>query len=85
MAFGAIFNFASWIYITVLLVCSCAYLHTCYLDPACSLQGSKYAKADESKKHGFWGIIFKLARVGERCSLFVSAACVALAVHTLLF
>ena len=85
MAFGAVFSFASWLYITVLLICSASYVHTCYLDPDCSLLGSAYSKAGEDSRHGVRGIVFKLARVGERCSLVVSVAFVALAVHTLLF
>ena len=82
---AAIFSFASWITILLLLICSSAYFHTAYWDPDCSKKGLKYAKLDESKRHGCLGIVYKLARVGERLSLPVSIACVFMAVHTLFF
>ena len=154
MALGAIFSFASWIYITLLVICkyqdalgslvflffvlcccwkssiitsnffkqqqkcgyvnrqatnksyplffftalyllllhskrcmagSAAYTHTCWLDPAASLQGMKYSSSSESNKHGIKGMVFKLARVGERQSLLVSLSLVAMAIHTICF
>ena len=144
MALGAIFSFASWIYVSLLIICtsstsiflfpfsscffllvcsfslfipfphsnfppslthtlsllsppppttttttttttgSAAYTHTCWMDPAASLQGMKYSQSSESKKHGLQGIVFKLARVGERLSGVICLSLICMAVHTII-
>jgi hypothetical protein len=63
---------------------SAAYTHTCWLDPAASLQGMKYSQNPEGSKHGMQGIVFKLARVGERLSGVVSLCLVCVAIHTIM-
>ena len=80
---AAIFNFASWVSVFLLFVCACTYLHT-KLDSDCSLMGrpSKFAK---TWQHGIGGLWWKAARIGERCSPYVSVACVLMAIHTLFF
>ena len=72
-----------WIFYT--LIGSAAYTHTCWLDPDASLRGMQFSKASEDSKHGIKGIVFKLARVGERQSLMVSLSLVCMAVHTICF
>ena len=55
------------------------------MDPAASLQGMKYSQSSESNRHGIKGMVFKLARVGERQSFVVSLCLVCMAVHTICF
>lgn len=67
----AVFNFQALLTVLLLLICTCAYLRarvTSWID-YCKI-GSK-------------GIPYKLARVGERLSPFVSLALIAVALHTL--
>jgi hypothetical protein len=80
---AAIFNFASWVSVFLLFVCACTYLHT-KLDSDCSLQG-RPSKFSKSWQHGIGGLWWKAARIGERCSPYVSVACVFMALHTLFF
>jgi hypothetical protein len=69
---------------TTTTIGSAAYAHTCWMDPAASLQGMKYSQSSESKKHGLQGIVFKLARVGERLSGVICLSLICMAVHTII-
>ncbi|CAO1631501.1 unnamed protein product [Jaminaea pallidilutea] len=69
---SALFNFQSLLLVVLLLVCT-----------------STYARATapglvDRNKAGFFGLFFKMARIGERLSPYVSLACLVMAVYTLL-
>ncbi len=64
----AIFSFEGLLIVFVLLVCTCAYLHGLYP-----------ALLDRSKT-GVTGVLWKMARIGERLSPWVAAACLLLGV-----
>ncbi|CAO1617962.1 unnamed protein product [Parajaminaea phylloscopi] len=67
---SALFNFQSLLLVILLLVCT-----------------STYARATapgliDRNKEGFLGLFFKMARIGERLSPYVSIACLIMAVYT---
>ncbi|PWN26680.1 DUF1242-domain-containing protein, partial [Jaminaea rosea] len=69
---SALFNFQSLLLVILLLICT-----------------STYARATapgliDRNKAGFFGLFFKMARIGEqRLSPYVSIACLVMAVYTL--
>ena len=68
---SAIFNFQSLLSVLLLLVCTCAYIR------------SLWPSLLDRNKTGLRGTFWKFARIGERLSPWVAAACVLMAVHTL--
>ncbi len=68
----AVFSFQGLLIVFVLLVCTCAYLRAFYP-----------AMLDRSKT-GVTGVLWKMARIGERLSPWVAVACVVLGVLHLL-
>jgi len=68
---SAIFNFQALLTVILLLVCTCAYVR------------GLWPSLVDRNKTGLLGTFWKCARVGERLSPWVAAACLAMAVHTL--
>ncbi|WKY03463.1 hypothetical protein Q1695_004875 [Nippostrongylus brasiliensis] len=64
---SAIFNFQSLISVLLLLICTCAYIR------------SFAPKLIDRNKEGLLGVFWKLARIGERLSPWVSASCFCMA------
>ena len=60
----ALFNFEGIVIVILLLICTCAYVHSLY--PALL----------DRNKTGLTGVLWKLARIGERVSPYVAGACV---------
>ena len=79
---SAIFDFASLLLVLLLLICVCAFVRdaTKRRDPTTRQMTSWL----DGHKHDVRGLPWKLARIGERLSPFVAAACVAMAVHLLM-
>ncbi|CCG83741.1 protein of unknown function [Taphrina deformans PYCC 5710] len=67
----AIFNFQSLMMVLLLLICTCTYVH------------GYSAKFMDAHKHGALGTFWKLARVGERLSPYVSLSLIAMAISLL--
>ncbi|KAL3229144.1 hypothetical protein RNJ44_02231 [Nakaseomyces bracarensis] len=67
---SALFNFASLLQVLLLLVCSCTYIHTQWP-----------SLLDRYKNHDILGMFWKMARIGERASPYVSIACIAMAIN----
>ncbi|KAK9468189.1 hypothetical protein V1512DRAFT_258943 [Lipomyces arxii] len=65
---SALFNFQSLLLVILLLVCTATYAHQ--MVPAIM----------NRNRHGFFGIFWKAARIGERLSPYVSLCCVVMAV-----
>jgi len=65
---SALFNFQSLLVVVLLLICTCAYVR------------SAYRSLLDNNRTGMLGIFWKMARVGERLSPYVSAACIVLAI-----
>ena len=59
----ALFNFEGILLVLLLLICTCAYVRSLYP-----------ALLDRSKT-GLSGLLWKLARIGERLSPYVAASC----------
>ncbi|XP_062340188.1 protein kish-A [Osmerus eperlanus] len=68
---SAVFNFQSLLTVILLLICTCAYLHT--LAPSLL----------DKNKTGILGIFWKCARIGERKSPYVALCCAVMAVAVL--
>ena len=68
---SAIFNFQSLLTVILLLICTCAYVR------------GLWPSLLDKNKTGPLGTFWKFARIGERLSPYVAAACVVMAVHTL--
>ncbi|KAH6902555.1 hypothetical protein BKA70DRAFT_1305956 [Coprinopsis sp. MPI-PUGE-AT-0042] len=68
---SALFNFQSLLLVILLFICTCSYVRAI----APSLV--------DRNKHGFQGLLFKSARIGERLSPYVALACVGMAVALL--
>ncbi|KAG5672112.1 putative Protein kish-B [Polypedilum vanderplanki] len=64
---SALFNFQSLLSVILLLICTCAYLR------------SLFPSFIDRNKTGMLGIFWKLARIGERKSPWVSVACLLMA------
>lgn len=67
----AIFNFESMVTVTLLLICTCAYLR------------GMFPSLLDRNKTGFLGIFWKCARIGERLSPWVAFACISLGIKKL--
>ncbi|ROT78456.1 putative protein kish-A-like [Penaeus vannamei] len=68
---SALFNFQSLLSVLLLMICTCAYIRSF----APSLL--------DRQKTGLVGTFWKMARIGERKSPWVAAACVMMAVNVL--
>ncbi|TGZ66138.1 hypothetical protein CRM22_005492 [Opisthorchis felineus] len=68
---SALFNFQSLLSVILLLICTCAYVR--HFSPALL----------DSHKHGFLGLFWKCARIGERKSPYVALSCVIMAIAVL--
>ncbi|XP_053947957.1 protein kish [Anastrepha ludens] len=68
---SALFNFQSLLSVILLLICTCAYLR------------SLFPSIIDRNKTGLLGVFWKLARIGERKSPYVAAACVVMAISIL--
>mmetsp|Transcript_7690 Transcript_7690/g.11271 ORF Transcript_7690/g.11271 Transcript_7690/m.11271 type:complete len:83 (+) Transcript_7690:51-299(+) len=79
---SAIFNFPSLITVILLLICTCTYLKemrpTIFDAGLVQLPGHPLVK-----RSGLSGFCWKLSRIGERLSPFVSGFCVLMAAHVL--
>ncbi|KAF6752690.1 hypothetical protein DFP72DRAFT_991014 [Ephemerocybe angulata] len=64
---SALFNFQSLLLVILLLICTCAYVR------------AVAPRLVDKNQHGFMGLLFKLARIGERLSPYVALACIAMA------
>ncbi len=60
---SALFKFQSMLEVTLLLICTCAYLR------------SMYPSWLDRNRTGFLGTFWKAARIGERLSPFVALSC----------
>ncbi|SCV15443.1 Protein kish [Nakaseomyces glabratus] len=67
---SALFNFASLLQVILLLICSCTYIHTQWP-----------SLLDRYKNHDILGAFWKMARIGERASPYVSVACILMAIN----
>jgi hypothetical protein len=74
---SAIFDFTSLLTVILLFICTCAFLRA-----ATYKRASRRSFMDDYQ-HGFSGLFWKAARVGERLSPWVATACVVMAVHVL--
>merc|ERR1712226_194520 len=72
---SALFNFDSLCIVILLLICTCTYLHSMPVTTAIL----------DKNKRGFVGIFWKFARIGERLSPYVGAACALAGFYTLFF
>ncbi|XP_076029616.1 transmembrane protein 167A-like protein ksh [Oratosquilla oratoria] len=68
---SALFNFQSLLCVVLLLICTCTYIRSF----APSLL--------DRQKTGILGTFWKMARIGERKSPWVAAACIFMAVNIL--
>ncbi|TFK38367.1 hypothetical protein BDQ12DRAFT_605883, partial [Crucibulum laeve] len=68
---SALFNFESLLLVILLFICTCTYLR------------SVTPWLVDRSKHGFPGLLFKAARIGERLSPYVALACVTMAIKIL--
>ncbi|GAA6021144.1 hypothetical protein JCM11491_005655 [Sporobolomyces phaffii] len=68
----AIFNFESLLLVILLIICTCTYA-----------RATAPGLVDRNK-HGFLGIFFKFARIGERLSPYVSLACLVMGLRILI-
>ncbi|KAH7323017.1 hypothetical protein B0I35DRAFT_476913 [Stachybotrys elegans] len=68
----ALFKFESLILVLLLAICTSAYVHQIF------------PRILDSNKTGFFGIMWKFARIGERLSPYISIACVVMATRLLL-
>ena len=90
---SAIFNFSSLVTVLLLLICTCTYLRE--LRPTIFEPSSPPSDSNNNehqmqqplkkKREGFVGFFWKMSRIGERLSPYVSAACILMTVHVLLF
>ncbi|EDO16736.1 hypothetical protein Kpol_1003p41 [Vanderwaltozyma polyspora DSM 70294] len=67
---SALFNFTSLLQVILLLICSSTYIHS---------QWPSFL--DRYKDQSVLGAFWKLARIGERASPYVSLACIIMAVN----
>lgn len=79
---SAIFNFSSLITVLLLLICTTAYLRE--MRPAI-FDGGMVQEPGQPliKRPGLSGFCWKLSRIGERLSPFVSVSCILMAIHVL--
>mmetsp|Transcript_267 Transcript_267/g.364 ORF Transcript_267/g.364 Transcript_267/m.364 type:complete len:85 (-) Transcript_267:329-583(-) len=80
---SAIFDFSSLLTVILLLICMCAYLRE--LKPNIFDGGLPAPQPGDPplKRTGLTGLCWKLSRIGERLSPYVSASCVLMALHVL--
>ncbi|KAG2493380.1 hypothetical protein HYH03_008512 [Edaphochlamys debaryana] len=69
---SALFDFNSFIVVVLLTICTCTYVKLIY-------------PAALTAKTGFKGLFWKAARIGERLSPWVGAACVVMGFVTLFY
>ncbi|OXV11103.1 hypothetical protein Egran_01135 [Elaphomyces granulatus] len=65
---SALFNFQSLLLVFLLIICTSAYAHS--IMPGIM----------DRNRHGFFGIFWKCARIGERLSPYVCICCILMAV-----
>jgi len=70
---SALFNFEALIFVLLLAICTAAYIHQ--ISP----------EILNSNKDGSLNIIWKLARIGERLSPYISLGCVIMAVRFMFY
>ena len=70
---SALFNFQSLLAVILLMICTCAYLR------------SVFPSIIDKNKTGAMGTFWKFARIGERLSPWVGAACMCMAFKILFF
>lgn len=78
---SALFDFTSLLTVILLMICTSAYLRAYSLkrDP----QTGRETSWVDGTKHGFGGLPWKFARIGERLSPWVALSCVFMAMHIL--
>ncbi|CCD31354.1 Protein kish [Schizosaccharomyces pombe] len=65
----AIFNFESLLFVILLTICTCTYLHR------------QFPALLEKRKEGVTMVFWKCARIGERASPYISLFCVFMALR----
>ncbi|CAM9928095.1 unnamed protein product, partial [Chrysoparadoxa australica] len=87
---SAIFDLSSLITVLLLIICTCTYtkgLRPTIFDsspePPTNNGAADMAMGGATKHRGIKGFCWKLSRIGERLSPYISASCLAMAVHTL--
>lgn len=88
---SAIFDFSSLITVLLFLICTCTYLRELrptIFDPSVPLpsensNGLQQSELQRLKHDGLSGVCWKLSRIGERMSPYISGACLLVAVHVL--
>mmetsp|Transcript_19521 Transcript_19521/g.24598 ORF Transcript_19521/g.24598 Transcript_19521/m.24598 type:complete len:84 (-) Transcript_19521:195-446(-) len=79
---SAIFNFSSLMTVTLLSICTTAYLRE--MKPSIFDNGMEQVPGQPLiKRKGFSGFCWKLSRIGERLSPFISISCILMALHVL--
>lgn len=68
---SAVFNFQSLLVVVLLFICTCTYVR------------ANFPTILDRNKEGFLGGFWKAARIGERLSPYVSAACFVMALALL--
>ncbi|XP_024532558.1 protein kish-like [Selaginella moellendorffii] len=69
---SALFNFQSFLTVALLVICTCTFV---------KLQFPSFM----NRKTGFRGVFWKAARIGERLSPWVAAACLVMGLYMLVF
>ncbi|KAG0026919.1 hypothetical protein BGZ81_005999 [Podila clonocystis] len=67
---SALFNFQSLLLVILLLICTCTFVQS-------------QTRLLDRNKTGITGIFWKLARIGERLSPYVSLACIVMGISLL--
>ncbi|KAG0020507.1 hypothetical protein BGZ82_011580 [Podila clonocystis] len=67
---SALFNFQSLLTVILLLICTCTFVQS-------------QTRLLDRNKTGITGIFWKLARIGERLSPYVSLACIVMGISLL--
>mmetsp|Transcript_34341 Transcript_34341/g.79422 ORF Transcript_34341/g.79422 Transcript_34341/m.79422 type:complete len:103 (-) Transcript_34341:94-402(-) len=76
---SAIFEFSSLLTVLLLLICSCAYIRE--MRP--TIFDNVVVPGEPIRHTGIYGMLWKLSRIGERLSPYVSACCMVMALHIL--
>ncbi|GMH94454.1 hypothetical protein TrVE_jg4921 [Triparma verrucosa] len=80
---SAIFSFSSLLTVLLLLICTSTYLRAIRPTIFDSSLVANNIPGGRPKRTGVMGFCWKLSRIGERLSPWVSGACVIMAIHIL--
>mmetsp|Transcript_26424 Transcript_26424/g.57941 ORF Transcript_26424/g.57941 Transcript_26424/m.57941 type:complete len:82 (+) Transcript_26424:382-627(+) len=79
---SAIFDFSSLLTVVLLLICMATFVRE--IRPGIYDGGKTYERGFKGRSGGL-GFLWKLSRIGERLSPYVSVCCAIMAVHVLFF